>query len=213
MPKYRVKVEAWFNNDVFPWLGSRPAAELEATDLLSVARRIEARGAIESAHRIMQNCSQVMRYSIATGRAKRAPVADLRGALVPPPERNHAAVVDPVQLGGLLRALHAYRGAGIVSTALKLAPLVFVRPGELRQAEWAAMDLDAGLWAIPAARMKMRKPHIVPLARQAVEILRELKPRPSPESTCSPLEARRIGRCRRCRCWPPCAQWGSTRIR
>lgn len=113
---------------------------------------------------------------MATDRAERNPVVDLRGALVPPPERNHAAVVDPVQLGGLLRALHAYRGAGIVSTELKLAPLVFVRPGELRQAEWAEMDLDAGLWSTPATRMKMRQPHIVPLARQAVEILRELKP-------------------------------------
>ncbi len=137
---------------------------------------MEARQAFESAHRVMQNCSQVMRYAVATDRAERNPVADLRGALVPAPEKNHAAVVDPVQLGGLLRALHSYRGAGIVSMALKLAPLVFVRPGELRQAEWTEMDLDAGLWSIPAARMKMRQPHIVPLARQAVEILRELQP-------------------------------------
>jgi len=104
----------------------------------------------------MHNCGQVMRYAVATDRAERNPVADLRGALIPPPERNHAAVVDPVQLGGLLHALHSYRGAGIVSMALKLAPLVFVRPGELRHAEWAEIDLEAGQWSIPAARMKMR---------------------------------------------------------
>ncbi|MCJ8005745.1 integrase arm-type DNA-binding domain-containing protein [Staphylococcus aureus] len=176
VPTYSKKVEAWFENDVFPHIGKLRAADLKASDFLKIARKMEERQAFESAHRVMQNCGQVMRYAVATDRAERNPVADLRGALVPPPERNHAAVVDPVQLGGLLRALHAYRGAGIVSTALKLAPLVFVRPGELRQAEWAEMDLDAGLWSIPAARMKMRQPHIVPLARQAVEILRELKP-------------------------------------
>jgi len=177
VPNYSKKVEAWFDNDVPPPpIGKLRAADLKASDFLKIARKMEARQAFESAHRVMQNCSQVMRYAVATDRAERNPVADLRGALVPAPEKNHAAVVDPVQLGGLLRALHSYRGAGIVSMALKLAPLVFVRPGELRQAEWTEMDLDAGLWSIPAARMKMRQPHIVPLARQAVEILRELQP-------------------------------------
>ena len=161
-------------NDVYPWIGSRPIGELTAPDLLRVARRIEARGAIESAHRIMQNCGQIMRYAIATGRAERNPVADLRGALAPAPERNHAAVVDPVELGGLLRAMHAYHGSLVVQSALKLAPLVFVRPGELRQATWAEIDLDGALWSIPAARMKMRQAHVVPLASQAVEVLREL---------------------------------------
>lgn len=161
-------------NDVYPWIGSRPIGELTAPDLLRVARRIEARGAIESAHRIMQNCGQIMRYAIATGRAERNPVADLRGALAPAPERNHAAVVDPVELGGLLRAMHAYHGSLVVQSALKLAPLVFVRPGELRQATWAEIDLDGALWSIPATRMKMRQAHVVPLASQAVEVLREL---------------------------------------
>jgi integrase len=174
VPGYQKKVEAWFEKDVFPFVGSRRAAELKASDFLQVARRMEARDAFESAHRIMQNCGQVMRYAVATDRAERNPVADLRGALIPPPEKNHAAVVDPVQLGGLLRALHAYHGTPPVQAALKLAPMVFVRPGELRQAEWAEVDLDAGLWSIPAARMKMRQAHIVPLARQAVEVLREL---------------------------------------
>lgn len=176
VPTYAVKVVAWMENDVFPWIGSRPVGELTAPEFLRVARRIEDRGAIESAHRIMQNCGQVMRYAIATGRAERNPVADLRGALASPPERNHAAVVDPTQLGGVLRALHSYHGTPVLQAALKLVPLLFVRPGELRQAEWSEVDLDAGLWSIPAARMKMRQPHVVPLAHQAVEVLRELHP-------------------------------------
>lgn len=175
VPKYEKKVLAWFENEVFPAVGARRAVELKASDFLSIARKMEAREAFESAHRVMQNCGQVMRYAVATDRAERNPVADLRGALVPAPERNHAAVVDPVQLGGLLRALHCYTGTGVVCAALKLMPLVFVRPIELRAAEWSEIDLDAALWSIPAGRMKMRQPHIVPLARQAVAILRELK--------------------------------------
>ncbi|OEZ02338.1 MULTISPECIES: integrase arm-type DNA-binding domain-containing protein [Stenotrophomonas] len=175
VPGYERKVVAWFENDVFPAIGARRAADLKASDFLAIARKMEAREAFESAHRVMQNCGQVMRYAVATDRAERNPVQDLRGALVPAPERNHAAVVDPVQLGGLLRALHAYRGMGVVSAALKLMPLVFVRPIELRAAEWTEVDLDAALWSIPAGRMKMRQPHVVPLARQAVNILRDLK--------------------------------------
>ncbi|MDV3468993.1 integrase arm-type DNA-binding domain-containing protein [Stenotrophomonas sp. C3(2023)] len=174
VPSYSLKVNAWMVNDVFPWIGSRPVSELLAPDFLRVARRIEERGAIESAHRIMQNCGQIMRYAIATGRADRNPVADLRGALAPAPERNHAAIVEPYAFGGLLRALHSYTGTMVVASALKLAPLVFVRPGELRQAEWSEVDLDAGLWSIPASRMKMRQAHVVPLAKQAVAILRDL---------------------------------------
>ncbi|WP_315388756.1 integrase arm-type DNA-binding domain-containing protein [uncultured Stenotrophomonas sp.] len=175
VPGYEKKVVAWFENDVFPAIGARRAVDLKASDFLAIARKMEAREAFESAHRVMQNCGQVMRYAVATDRAERNPVQDLRGALVPAPERNHAAVVDPGQLGGLLRALHAYRGMGVVSAALKLMPLVFVRPIELRAAEWAEVDLDAALWSIPAGRMKMRQPHVVPLARQAVDILRDLK--------------------------------------
>jgi len=176
VPAYGKKVIAWFEKDVFPFIGARRPADLKASDFLQVARRMESRAAFESAHRVMQNCGQVMRYAVATDRAERNPVADLRGALVPAPEKNHAAIVDPVQLGGLLRALHAYHGTPVVQAALKLAPMVFVRPGELRQAEWAEVDLDAAVWSIPAARMKMRQAHIVPLARQAVEVLRELQP-------------------------------------
>lgn len=173
---YRCKVVARMDNDVFPWIGGRPVAELAAPDFLRVARRIEERGAIESAHRIMQNCGQVMRYAVATGRTDRNPVADLRGALAPPMERHHAAITDPRELGGLLRAIDGYAGDASTRAALRLAPLVFVRPGELRHAEWSEIDFDAGEWNIPAHKMKMREPHLVPLSSQAVAILRDLQP-------------------------------------
>ncbi|WP_242890518.1 tyrosine-type recombinase/integrase [Stenotrophomonas maltophilia] len=173
---YRCKVVAWMDNDVFPWIGGRSVAELAAPDFLRVARRIEERGAIESAHRIMQNCGQVMRYAVATGRTDRNPVADLRGALAPPMERHHAAITDPRELGGLLRAIDGYAGDASTRAALRLAPLVFVRPGELRHAEWSEIDFDAGEWNIPAHKMKMREPHLVPLSSQAVAILRDLQP-------------------------------------
>lgn len=172
---YKVKITAWLNNDVFPYIGSRPVAELSAPEFLRVARRIEERGAIESAHRIMQNCGQVMRYAIATGRSDRNPVADLKGALASPPEKHHAAITDIAQLGGLLRAIHGYSGSMVARQALKLAPLTFVRPGELRKAVWSEFDLEAAEWNIPAERMKTRQPHLVPLSTQAVEILTELK--------------------------------------
>lgn len=171
---YKVKVTAWMENDVFPWLGGKPVAILTAPDFLGMARRIEQRGAIESAHRILQNCGQVMRYAIATGRAERNPVADLKGALPPPPERHHAAITDTKAAGGLLRALDGYAGTFVTRCALQLAPLVFVRPGELRHAEWAEIDLDRAEWNIPARKMKTREPHLVPLSEQAVAILREL---------------------------------------
>ncbi|WP_147653997.1 tyrosine-type recombinase/integrase [Vulcaniibacterium gelatinicum] len=176
VPSYTVKVTAWLENDVFPWIGGKPVSALTAPDFLAVARRVEERGAIESAHRILQNCGQVMRYAIATGRATRDPVADLRGALSPAPKRHHAAITDAKAIGGLLRALDAYTGTFAVRCALRMAPLVFCRPGELRQAEWSEFDLDAAQWNIPAHRMKMREPHLVPLSAQAVAILRELQP-------------------------------------
>lgn len=176
VPNYAEKVEAWMKNDVFPWLGSRPVADLTAPDFLRVARRIEERGAIESAHRIMQNCGQIMRYAIATGRAERNPVADLRGALAPAPENHYAAVTEPADVAALLRAMYGYSGTLIVRMALRLAPLVFLRPGELRQAEWAEFDLENRIWTIPEGRMKRRRPHIVPLSSQAVAILEEIKP-------------------------------------
>ncbi|ATS69624.1 integrase arm-type DNA-binding domain-containing protein [Xanthomonas citri] len=173
---YRVKVIAWMGNDVFPWIGSRPVAQLTAPEFLKVALRIEERGAVESAHRIMQNCGQVMRYAIATGRADRNPVADLRGALASPQGRHHAAIIDPKEVGALLWAIDAYTGDATTRAALGLAPLLFVRPGELRHAEWSEIDLDRAEWNIPAEKMKMRQPHLVPLCSQAVAILRELHP-------------------------------------
>jgi len=173
---YKTKVEAWLKNDVHPWIGSRAVSDLTAPDFLRVARRIEDRGAIESAHRIMQNCGQIMRYAIATGRAERNPVADLKGALAPPKEAHHAAITDPAQLGGLLRSIETYGGSLITCMALRLAPLVFLRPGELRHAEWSEFDLEAGLWTIPAGKMKMRAAHVVPLSRQAVKVLQGIKP-------------------------------------
>lgn len=160
---------------LFPWLGARPIAEVTAPELLSAIRRIEDRGAVESAHRTLQNCGQIFRYAIATGRAERNPAADLRGALSPVKETHRAAITDPQAVGGLLRASDDYQGSFITKCALKLAPLLFVRPGELRTMEWAELDLGAEQWNIPASKMKMREPHLVPLSTQAVAILRELE--------------------------------------
>lgn len=162
--------------DVFPWLGKRAIAEIKAPDLLAVARRIESRGALETAHRAMQNCGQVFRYAVATGRAERDPTGDLRGALPPPKEKHHASIIEPKRIGALLRAIDAYEGYFVTKCALRLAPLVFVRPGELRKAQWPEIDLDKAEWRIPAERMKMGEQHIVPLSHQGVEILRELEP-------------------------------------
>lgn len=164
-----------FERDVFPWIGKRPIADLRAPELLSMLRRIESRGAVETAHRVKQNCGQVFRYAIATGRAERDPTSDLRGALPPKRPKHHASILDPKGIGQLLRALDGYEGHFVTKCALRLAPLVFVRPGELRRADWSEFDLDKAEWHIPAARMKMRVKHIVPLSEQAVAILRELQ--------------------------------------
>jgi integrase len=165
-----------FDKDVFPWLRDRPIAEIKAPELLALLRRIESRGAQETAHRAMQNCGQVFRYAVATGRAERDPTGDLRGALPPPKEKHHASIIEPKRIGELLRAIDAYEGFFATKCALRLAPLVFVRPGELRKAQWYEIDLEKAEWRIPAERMKMREQHIVPLSRQAVEILRDLEP-------------------------------------
>ncbi len=170
------KILRRLERDVFPWLGEQPIAEITAPELLAVLRRVESRGALETAHRAMQNCGQVFRYAVATGRAQRDPSSDLRGALPPTRQTHHAAIKDPQAIGELLRAIDGYQGALITKCALRLAPLVFVRPGELRRATWSEFDLDAGEWRIPAERMKMREQHIVPLSSQAVSVLRELQP-------------------------------------
>lgn len=163
-------------NDVFPWLGKRPIAEITARELLATVNRVADRGAVDSAHRILQNCGQVFRYAIVSERAENNPAASLRGALPPAQKAHMAAIIDPMAIGGLLRAIDGYSGSFITRCALQLAPLVFVRPGELRQAEWAEIDLGAAEWSLPAGKMKMREPHLVPLSRQAVGILEELQP-------------------------------------
>ena len=163
-------------NDLFPWLGKRPIPEIRAPELLTVLRRIESRGAQETAHRAKQNCGQIFRYAVATGRTERDPTGDLRGALPPAKEKHHASITEPKRIGALLRAIDSYEGFFATKCALRLAPLVFVRPGELRKAQWPEFDLDKAEWRIPAERMKMAEQHIVPLSDQAVEILRELEP-------------------------------------
>jgi integrase len=163
-----------FERDLFPWIGGRPISEVTAPELLVALRRIEARGALETGHRARASCGQVFRYAIATGRCERDPSADLRGALPPVKSEHFAATTDPAKLAELLRAMEGYRGMPAVCCALRLAPLLFVRPGELRKAEWKDIDLDAAEWRFTVSKTKT--PHIVPLCRQALEILRELHP-------------------------------------
>jgi integrase len=184
-----------FEDLLFPYIGSRPVTALTPPELLEVIRRLEKRGKHETAHRAKQRVGQVIRYAIATGRAERDPTADLRGALAPIKVTNRAAITDPREVAELLRALHGYDGHPVVEAALKLAPLVFVRPGELRAAEWSEIDLTAAEWRIAAHRMKMRQQHLVPLARQSVAILRDIEPLtgrgryvfPSPQTRERPL--------------------------
>ncbi|CAD9226692.1 Putative protein IntB [Burkholderia cenocepacia] len=167
--------------DAFPWIGGKPIADLAPPDVLDALRRVEKRGALETAHRLHANISQVCRYAVATGRAQRDVTADLRGALPPVQQEHMAALTDPKQVAELLRAIDGYQGTFPVICALRLAPLLFQRPGELRAAEWTELDLDTGIWEIPSDRMKRTKQgkasggaHIVPLSSQAVMVLREL---------------------------------------
>lgn len=163
-----------FERDIFPWLGGRPITEVTAPELLAAVRRIEDRGALETAHRALSNCGQVFRYAVATGRCERDLSGDLRGALPPVKGEHFAATTDPKRVAEILRMIDGYQGTLIVRCALRLAPLVFVRPGELRKAEWADIDLEAAEWRYTVT--KTNTPHIVPLSRQAVVILRELHP-------------------------------------
>lgn len=160
--------------DIFPWIGGKPIAGIAAPELLDVVRRIEKRGALETAHRALGNCGQVFRYAVATGRAERDPSGDLRGALPPVKGKHFAAVTEPKQVAEVLRALDGYEGTLTVRCALRLAPLVFVRPGELRHAQWEDIDLEEAEWRYTVTKTDTQ--HIVPLSRQAVEILRELQP-------------------------------------
>jgi integrase len=168
------KIRARLEKDIFPLVGGKPVNEVSAPALLEALRRIEARGALETARRILQNCGQIFRYAIATGRAERDPAADLRGALTPVKSVGLAGIKEPKDIGALLRNIDAYPGE-IVRAGLRMAPYVFVRPGELRRAEWTEFSLEAAEWRIPAARMKMRQQHIVPLAKQVMSILEDLR--------------------------------------
>lgn len=169
------KVIRRLERDLFPWLGKTELKTVTPASLLAVLRRVESRGALETAHRLHQNCGQIWRYAVATGRAERDITQDLKGALPPAKETHLGAISEPSAIGALLRNIEEYKGSEVVRMALKLAPLVFVRPGELRQAKWDEFDIDGRLWTIPAGRMKAKRPHFVPLSEQVTAILEELR--------------------------------------
>jgi integrase len=177
---HKKRVYARFENDIFPYLGSRPIAEITPMELLGVIKKIEDRGAGDTAHRTLGSCGQVFRFGIATGRCERDITADLRGSLKPVEEQHFAAVTTPEEIGGILRAIDVYKGTFVVQSAFRLAPLVFVRPGELRTAKWQAIDLEEAQWALKLSKRDDSKGRredvddylIVPLSRQALEILR-----------------------------------------
>ena len=170
------KVTVALENNIFPYLGKSPISTISPLDVLAAVQKMEARGAIDTAHRVKQICGQVFRYAVAAGLVERDVTADLKGALSAVPRSHFAAITEPKQAGALMRAIFDYNGFPAAVAALKLAPLVFVRPGELRTAEWSEIDLDAAEWRLPASKMKMKVEHLVPLSVQAVEILRALQP-------------------------------------
>jgi integrase len=172
---YRARTWRILEKDLFPRIGQLSVSDLTAQILLTALRAIEVR-TIDIAHRAKQTASQVMRYAVATGRADRDIAADLTGALKPRTVRHSATLLDPAEIGQLLRSIDAYSGSLIVQSALQLSPLLFVRPGELRTMEWKEIDLEAARWEIPAEKMKMRQPHIVPLASQSMDVLRQIHP-------------------------------------
>jgi integrase len=176
VPGHADKIIRRLELNVFPWIGTRPVKAITAPELLAVLRRMESRGANETAHRALQVCGRVFRFAVATGRAERDPSRDLSGALAPTKEKHLASITDPQEVGALLRAIDAYDGSWITRCALRLAPLVFVRPGELRAAQWSEFDFEKSEWRIPATRMKMRVQHVVPLSTQAIAVLRDLQP-------------------------------------
>ena len=170
------KVTNWLEHDVFPYLGKMPISEIKPRDVLVTVQKMETRGAIDSAHRVKQICGQIFRYAVAAELIERDITADLKGALSTPEKTHYAAITEPKQVAELMRSIHAYDGHPYACAALKLSPLVFLRPGELRSAEWAEIDLDAAEWRIPGKKMKMKTDHLVPLSDQALEILRAMEP-------------------------------------
>jgi integrase len=175
-PSHSDKVIARLEADAFPWIGARPVGEIRPGELRKLFERVHERGALETAHRVLQHCGQVFRYAVFKELADRDPTRDMRGHLTTANVKHMPAITEPAQVGELLRAIDAFNGTYIVKYALRLAPLLFVRPGELRTAEWRDFDLERAEWNIPAERMKSRAPHLVPLATQAVAILRDLHP-------------------------------------
>lgn len=173
-PGHRDRVVRLFERDLFPWLGGLPIADITAQELLGTMQRIEGRGALETAHRARQACGQVFRYAIATARAQLDPSQSLKGALPPVRGSHFAATLEPRRLSEILQAMYGYEGTLVVSSALKLQPLLFVRPGELRRAEWKDIDLKAAEWRYRVTKTEVD--HLVPLSRQAVVILKELQP-------------------------------------
>jgi integrase len=161
--------------NIFPFIGKLPIADVKPSELLETIQRIEKRGTIQTAHRAMMNCGQIFRYAIATDRAHKDISLVLRGSLTPIVETHHASITDPKKIGDLLKEIEQYEGLYITKYALKLAPLLFVRPGELRHAEWVEFNFDSAEWKIPANKMKMGSAHIVPLSKQSLSILNELK--------------------------------------
>lgn len=182
-PRYFERWIERMEKDLFPWIGSLPMADITAPLLLQVLRRIEARGANETAHTLRQTSGQVFRYGIATGRCERNPAADLQGALRPVIVKHMSAVLEPAGVGALMRGIAAYGGQPLTRAALELSALLFQRPGNIRQMAWREVDFDTKMWTIPAAKMKRTvqgklsgRPHLVPLAPRALEILREVHP-------------------------------------
>lgn len=171
----QTKISTWLEKDVIPYIGKKPIAQISPRDVLAALRKMEARGALDSVQRVKQLCGQVFRYAVATGSAERDVTQDLKGAFAKSTPSNFAAITDPIKAGELMRSIFDYNGHSYTVAALKLSPLVFVRPGELRKAEWTEFNLDAAEWRIPGHKMKMSTDHIVPLCKQAVEILCELK--------------------------------------
>lgn len=170
------KIIRRLESDLFPYLGKEGIKDIAPSKLLMVLRKVEARGALETAHRLMNNCGQVWRYAVATGRAERDITHGLKGAIPPANGKHLGAITEPKAIGQLMRNIEDYAGSQVIRHALRLAPLVFVRPGELRQAKWSEFDLENGSWLIPAERMKGRRPHVVPLSTQAQAVIQSLRP-------------------------------------
>lgn len=172
---HKKKVISILKKDAFPYIGKRPITEIEPPEILQICNRVVSRGATYTAHKTKQICGQVFRYAVSTGRAVRDPTPDLKGALPSIQTKHMAAITDPVKVGELLRSIHSYSGHQETCCALKLLPLVFTRPGELRHAEWAEINYEKAIWIIPKEKMKKRRELQVPLSKQAIVILKEIE--------------------------------------